>query len=846
MAHRIALTTGNYSTTATWGTATNTPTIHASTNITNSTTGVFSGTFTAPSTTNASRGVIVWLNSKGTATSLTATLQEDAGAGFADTVATATITLANVSALSFIHFQWAAYTFTTTTANKYRVKMTANTASGNLAADSGGANFAYMHIDNRSSAAPAVGSSDQIWIVGNNNATPLVTVTIDGTGNTCGNGVNNSNITREWTNSVNIASGAIIDYPTASTATLTITGSTCIYPGGIRKMQPASTSVIHSWLYQPAATGQLEDRTQDGGSNILQGSPQTSTSLWKTTYVSGTGTAASPLVVADAVDWKVGDEIYVFATDNGATNYNNCEKRFIITKNSTTSYVLSNTSGGAENALTATHSTSARVVNITRNVIIGSAHATNNAANVFFTAQTGSTTSTLSWVRFTKCASVSGSSCIINAGTSVDYSVVDVHDRVGFRYPNTATAQTFTGNISCAGTSVPVSQNGAHTFVSGTKNKTIVDCFAINSNGAGFGLATCTALTFVRCIANGLKGSTSANGFTISLSQLLTFTDCEVNAVRGKGTDLQGVTGSRFITCSFGNKGNNLTGDIQAATDSYNIVVFDRLTASSTNFILNYLLMVPGSEVKFHTLQGTTNNHVWYTPFGIARSTGAGLTDTTVRTAGSLGIRLAPEDATDGFTWQFYIPAKANSIVNFSGYALKNSTFGSSVARIELWLPGATAASATQTLNNTTGATYAAGQQAILLQASNTATTDGLATIKVIAITATSGAYLYMDDFYNAGDTITNFDKVTGLDTWFDGKPIEVISPQVTSAADFLGTLLAGYTTAGTVGRKLNDLGTTADIADAVWDEPKSGHATTGTFGEQVGKKISTKAVPEY
>jgi hypothetical protein len=54
--------------------------------------------------------------------------------------------------------------------------------------------------------------------------------------------------------------------------------------------------------------------------------------LWKTKYASGTGIAADPLIVADGVNWDVGDEILVTATSNNATNYNETDARFIITK----------------------------------------------------------------------------------------------------------------------------------------------------------------------------------------------------------------------------------------------------------------------------------------------------------------------------------------------------------------------------------------------------------------------------------------------------------------------------------------------------------------------------------
>jgi hypothetical protein len=73
----------------------------------------------------------------------------------------------------------------------------------------------------------------------------------------------------------------------------------------------------------------------------------------------------------------------------------------------------------------------------------------------------------------------------------------------------------------------------------------------------------------------------------------------------------------------------------------------------------------------------------------------------------------------------------------------------------------------------------------------------------VTAISATAGAYLYADDFYNAGDTVTSTDKVTGLDTWYQGKPLTIITPQATSAADIWTFPTANLTTAGTTGNIL-------------------------------------------
>ncbi len=46
----------------------------------------------------------------------------------------------------------------------------------------------------------------------------------------------------------------------------------------------------------------------------------------------------------------------------------------------------------------------------------------------------------------------------------------------------------------------------------------------------------------------------------------------------------------------------------------------------------------------------------------------------------------------------------------------------------------------------------------------------------------------------------------------------------------------------GSTGEKLESLGTSAETADAVWDEPVAGHDTAATFGEQVLNKLLTVA----
>lgn len=88
MAHKVAAASGNYGTAATWNSVTNTPTLHASTVISISTTNLFTAAFTAPNTTNACTGVLIHItNIGGGAGTLTVTLQEST----VDTAATVSI-----------------------------------------------------------------------------------------------------------------------------------------------------------------------------------------------------------------------------------------------------------------------------------------------------------------------------------------------------------------------------------------------------------------------------------------------------------------------------------------------------------------------------------------------------------------------------------------------------------------------------------------------------------------------------------------------------------------------------------------------------------------------------------
>jgi len=826
MALKISLNSGDFGTAGTWGSASNVPTIHASTNINWSTGSIYTATFTAPDTSSYCQGMIVFVSIQGSGThTYTVTLQE----GGVDTATSVEFNASDIPTTGnylFIRFP-TPYQYTTTSANQYRFRIirtgTGAIANAQMSADASGTLTAFLAVDDRSGAP---GVNDDAFVTGwaDNVGMNTVTVTVEanktfGSGTNANQTVSASLGSRSWGNALYLLKGGTLKYAESANIACTVKGNIITYGGGTFEMKPTSTTYTHRLIHDQngQTMGNFGIGVWTGGKNDWQGSPKSSTSLWKTKYASGVGTAADPLILADPVDWEVGDEIMVCASSDNATNYQESENKFIITKNSATSYVISNTSGGAEAALTYTHNSNAHVLNLQRNVIVEPLVTTHPTYYVDFSIDG---LSDIKWTRFQYIGGTTAGRLgvyvnqngLATGACTFDYNVGYAALRNTFRFDGNKKVKTYTGLIACNSNSVT---NGGQIIISSSRNNGIFnDFFSVKHNRIGIDLGgmvnnTLNRPVVVSCNLGNVANTTASGGIVLYSVINSTINDAEVSCCRRHGIMLNTSNPKvTFNNLQCGTKGIN-TGegaDITCFTDNYQRVIFNESNFGSAERITNYTNMLAGSIVSFHTNEQTDNNHIWYTPGGQGRSTGAGLSDTTVRTPGSLGVRLAPEEATSGMEWIFYIPAQANSVVSFRGYFQKNTAFSTDVVTVELWLPGSTVADATITLSNTYDA-----WQSVSLSADNTSPVDSLATIKVIAITATASAYVYIDDFYNAGDTLTNSDKVTGLDTWFEGLPIEIIAPQTVPVAD---------------------------IVAAVWDEPNSNHVTAGTTGANLGKAL--------
>ena len=795
MAYRVPNTDTDTTSITGFDTVTNVPTVHASTNITNAGT-MYTATFTAPNTTNACKGVLLYFNGSGVTGSMTVTLQENT----VDTAAVKALTMPFTKA-GLVYFQFPTpYVFTATTAGYYRFKVVAPTGqAGGSMADSGGTLPAYMAVDDRSGA---LGATDDLVVVSPNN-TGTVTVTILGTGSSFGSGTYTGAGTdnRGLGYGIQVGNGGILKWDTSADSTLNLKGTIKIEDGGERQMGTVASpfpSAYKAKLIFNQNAGHanygIVTASGTGAKDSMVGSPKPDTTNWKTTYVSGTGTAASPLVVAGSVSWSVNDQILIAASSNNATNYNECEYRYIKTVNSPTSYVLSSTVGGAESALTYTH-TNAYILNIERNVIV---ECTDTTYAWWYQNQcTTLANMNVQWARFNTCGSSVTSNrqgfqlCRGGGGNAVvnfDYNVLFGGQSSPFYMDSNQTAQTYTGNIVAGLTTGGFCYNMAF----GNANKTFNDCFAVDHQGDGFLPNTCNTMIFNRCFSiGGSKNSNGGAGFATNATINSQFNNCEAHCIRGYGIRIQGGTFlTTFESCLLGSKGENKNRDVNFSS-GFSSTLFNNCLLGSTNEVSGNSGLVKGSVSKFHKLDQIDNKHMFFTRYGSAQSCGAGLLDTNVRTAGSMSLRLSPIDATVGFTWSFKILAKALSAVSVSGFIQKNAAFGTDVCTVDLYLPGSVTPDATMNMPDDTS------WNVFNLAANYTGTVDLYATVVITAKSATANAYVYVDDIFNG----TN--KITAFDVWDEGMPSPIMFEQLGDASAVWAVLQSTQTTSGTMGNRL-------------------------------------------
>lgn len=795
MARFVGNTTGNWSTAGTWNQVANTPTLHASTNITISTTPLFTATWTAPNTTNKVTGVGFYLNTANTSGgNITVTLQEST----VDTAATVTVSCALFPhPLTWIYFKFATpYQYTTTGAGAYRFKIV-NSSSSNtpsFAANSGGSNCAYLATHDIT-GPPA--TTDDVFILGNNGAN-TITVTVDGTQTVGSNATDGTTTSRLLTKGVALGERGKLNWDTSASATLNCNGCFYTYAGSIHEMGTVA-SPYPSGRVAKLVLGQYSSASRHiyvaNGSVVWQGTPKSSTSLWKTTRASGTGTAASPLVTATAVDWSVDDEMAIAGTSDGGYQ---TEYRYIKTKNSSTSYVLSSTIGGAEAALTYTHSTSAYIINLTRNVVL-----TTDSASYgtqwwmgYTMATTTDDTLDVDWVRYENLNSfgvlVGGAQGGVYSYLTLDYSVV---------YSTTSTSGWFWNGSNSAATYTGLVGSRAAMFFQGSSSfsfsKTLVDCLAIGGNAYGVNALQMTggANTYTRFLAlDCFRGVLATNNGSL-------FDTCEFQSSGAQGIWLAGGAELRFRNCLVGTKGKSGAQDVLTQI-SYNDAIFDNCTFGNTTYFVGQTDMTVGSKIGFATPNATANTHFYYQRQGTISSTGTGLSDTTVHTAGGFGVRFEPIVALNPLTWIQNVPTGniQNRTMNIAVWCKINSAtyYGGSVYQY----PRLTVTYDNGTVAYSQASATTAWQ--LLFVSFTPTTTYGQITVQLSARTDATGSnsYVYWDDMaiqYPAGYTL----DLGSLDVFADGLPV---TPSIATNLSALSVWTAASTVdygANTMGEKV-------------------------------------------
>lgn len=500
----------------------------------------------------------------------------------------------------------------------------------------------------------------------------------------------------------------------------------------------------------------------------------------------------------------------VIGVINGRTSQH--EYRLIKTKNSSTSYVLSTVSGGTEDALQYTHNAGSGVYNLSSNLTMMPMVVGGTSGNTLWTSDaydTGvATTSYIPIVYDSIRMDFGGGGntyllgILANGYTSGSNSGV-INKCVFYATRGTlvydlATSHndwTITNNV-CAGYYAPIiTYFGLYGY-----NKSISNLYILDQT-ASVADAGKNTYNNVNIIGNNPTGANTTTDClyvkTGSIGSI--FTNCSfqgANTGTGNyGIFVEGATNFKFINCAVGTVSGNANSDVYLNTGYFTDGTFENCTFGSATLVNNYLNAVSGSEVRFHKYQATTNNHRWYTPMGKAISTASGLSDTTVRTAGSVNLRIDAENNSTGFVWEFKIPSTVNQQTFLNGFMQKNATFGTSVSKIELFLPGTDTtgvADSTYTLDNTTGS-----YQTFSVNKNYVGSVNALATVRITAITATAGAYLYVADIYNGQGA---------LNLWDTGKPVSPIVPtDFSSIPGLVWSYPDTSTTASTMGQRQVD-----------------------------------------
>lgn len=430
--------------------------------------------------------------------------------------------------------------------------------------------------------------------------------------------------------------------------------------------------------------------------------------------------------------------------------------------------------------ITYTHTTDARVLNVTRNVIVRSnmlvrGFYLNNVCRVAGAVN-------IDWVTFrwsgntassrpSGIALGSGTSTYRSGGTSsvasyfstletwdCDYSVCYEAKYGGWYLTQSAQVIENDGLVSIYGQVSSTTQMDT----GNNRNQTYNDCFVIKSSGYAMRLGGFNC-AFNRCVVvSCMLGRTADGAMIISVNggaSKITATDCEVNA-SGYGLSIRGEDIGVCRNFQVGTKGKNDKGDIIFG-GYFDTAYFDTCYFGSDTFLTGYANAADGSLVRFSNINGTDQRNMWVTNRGVGYATGFGLPDTNTMVAGSYAAKLMAEDETDGMSWSFKVLAMAGENVTVNGFLERDAAC---TATVDLYLPGSTIPDDSYTMP---GADVSVWDE-FSVAATYSGAIDAFARVEITQICA-AGPSLYIDDIFNGANSIVS------LDAWDDGMPSPVM-----------------------------------------------------------------------
>ena len=778
---KILITSGDFNNANIWDQGHFSDTPHASSTIILSGAGeLFSSVFTAPDLVKQASRVSFVLETFVGAGNITVELQEYNGAAWS-TVATGSKSFGSLFAKSINQVAVSVpYTFATLTAGYYRWRFTQSGTSITFRANSGGSLVAVESWDNTHSI-PVAG--DDVLAISASDGTEKAKIT--GT-QACGSGAGAA---------TNQEYGSF-DY-----------GVYCGAMGGIEADQSASSKLELKGHLITAASAYLEvllssDYTKefelefecvaDGDFGItIDNSPEivniqgASKTKKVQNYSSGNGTTGNELQVSDDTsDWYVGD-LLLFTSTN---TYDEVETKYIKTIAGGL-ITLADTPGGAESGLTYARTTMGYVVNCQTNIKVTAKDPTKG---YYFLNdnQNESDAPSITWVSFINPggSSTSRRGIQIKDAAGRYYGVfnhvicwqpVDVW---GFGSRSSRVAETFTGLV----------QYGGQYHYMASINETYSEPVVVGTTSHGISIVNGNVI-LENPIVNGFNtvGGIYGGGITVT-NAIIECSDPNIQAGRKSTLVFAGCPKGRFTNGNCGDIGGAMDKNIRIGADTYNGVVFDStMFDGSLDKVDGYEDLVQGSKISFHRYNNQEMHHYVFTASGIKQACGDSLDDTTTYDSGSYCQRLEPIEDSIGLYQDYKILCKVGKSAQIYGRIKKNSTMEPDEVRVELYLPGSSTPDETFYMpSNTDWNVFSLG-------VAYSGSVPAYATVRVIGLSTSAGAYCYIDSLYDGTDPIN------GLDTWEDAEPSEIILEQIGDSAAVWAQLTSSMTTTGTIGKLL-------------------------------------------